>query len=251
MQHKWGFHPQLPDFRDYKFPKEKITLPVKTNNIALMPLVYDQLTLGSCTANGIAGLIHYDLIKQKLPVFIPSRLFIYYNERAMEGTIRQDSGANPRDGIKSIAKQGVCSENEWGYYVSKYRTQPNQQCYADALKNIAILYQSVPINITDLKSVLASGFPVGFGFTVYSSFESNQVAKTGIVPMPSKNESVLGGHYVVAVDYDDSKMMVLCRNSWGSSWGIKGNFYLPYAYFTNELTSDYWVVTNIKLGCHA
>ena len=74
------------------------------------PAVYDQDKLGSCTANAIAAAYEYDQIKQnEKDVFIPSRLFIYYNERKMEGSIDTDSGAEIRDGIKSINVDGVCS----------------------------------------------------------------------------------------------------------------------------------------------
>ena len=57
------------------------------------PPVYDQGQLGSCTANGIAAAIGFDQMKQGVgDVFTPSRLFIYYNERVMEGTVQSDAG---------------------------------------------------------------------------------------------------------------------------------------------------------------
>jgi len=97
--------------------------------------------------------------------------------------------------------------------------------------------------ISTLKGCLASGYPFVFGFTVYQSFESAQVAKTGIVPMPAPHEAVVGGHAVLAVGYDDASQQFIVRNSWGDGWGIKGYFMMPYGYLTDtSLSDDFWTV---------
>src|SRR5208337_5008241 len=186
--------------------------------------------LGSCTANAIAGAIEFDRLKQELSDFVPSRLFIYYNERALEHTIDSDSGAQIRDGIKSVGRQGDCSETEWPYVITRFRTRPPAKCYADALKYRAVLYQRLTPILNQLKGCLASGYPFVFGFTVYESFESAQVAQTGHAPMPAPTEASIGGHAVIAVGYDDSQNWFIVRNSWGVGWGIKGYFMMPYAY---------------------
>jgi C1A family cysteine protease len=94
-----------------------------------------------------------------------------------------------------------------------------------------------------MKNCLASGFPFTFGFSVYQSFETKEVAQTGIVPLPQPNETLLGGHCVVAVGYDDEKQLFKCRNSWGTDWGDKGYFYMPYQYMSNpNLVSDLWTI---------
>ncbi len=92
------------------------------------PPVYNQGQLGSCTANAIAGAIQFDRMKQKLaPDFTPSRLFIYYNERVIEHSVASDSGAQIRDGIKSVARQGDCPETEWPYVIAKFKTKPSAE----------------------------------------------------------------------------------------------------------------------------
>ena len=243
----YGWLRDLPDHRDhlYAAPPHILTaLPVSIDLRNQCPPVYDQGQLGSCTGNGIAAAIQFDRIKQNLkPDFIPSRLFIYYNERVIEHTINSDSGAAIRDGIKTVSKQGDCPESEWPYDITKFATKPTAKCFKDALKYKAVQYQKLLQNLNQLKGCLASGYPIIFGFTVYDSFEGASVAKTGEVPMPGANEQVLGGHCVVAVGYDDSKQCFIIRNSWGDNWGINGYCWMPYAYLTDpNLASDFWTI---------
>ena len=197
----------------------------------------------SCTANAIAAALEFDQMKEKQQVFMPSRLFIYYNERVMEGTVNEDSGAQIRDGIKSVAQQGDCPETLWPYDITKFAVKPPAQCYQQALKFKALQYQRLSQILNQLKGCLASGYPFVFGFTVYSSFESQQVAQTGHAPMPSPPEASVGGHAVMAVGYDDSQNWFIVRNSWGVGWGMQGYFTLPYAYLLEQnLANDFWTI---------
>ena len=202
------------------------------------PAVYNQDKLGSCTANAIAAAYEYDDIKQnEKDVFIPSRLFIYYNERKIEGSIDTDSGAEIRDGIKSISVDGVCSEDMWKYDITKFTECPTQECYDYAKNHKSIEYKRVVQSLEQLKQCLIEGFPFIFGFNVYSSFETQEVADTGDMPMPKEDEELLGGHAVCAVGFDDNKQVFIVRNSWGDSWGDKGYFYMPYAFIINTNAS--------------
>jgi C1A family cysteine protease len=220
------------------------------------PPVYDQGQLGSCTANAIAGAIEFDQIKEKLPPFTPSRLFIYYNERVIEHHVQSDSGAQIRDGIKSVASQGVCAETLWPYNdqntdpdacpTCPYAQTPPQSCYVAAKQHTVKLYQRLTPVLNTLKGCLASGYPFVFGFTVYESFESPKVAKTGIVPMPGPTEKVVGGHAVVSVGYNDAKQQFIVRNSWADTWGIKGYCMMPYGYLTDSnLADDFWTIRTV------
>ncbi|HZQ35136.1 MAG TPA: C1 family peptidase [Dehalococcoidia bacterium] len=244
---RYGWIPDEPDHRDYLYaapPGVLATLPPMVDLRPQCPPVYDQGQLGSCTANAIAGAFQFDELKQRLAdEFMPSRLFIYYNERAMEGTVDSDAGARIRDGIKSIAQLGVCPESEWPYDPAQFATKPSTSCYADALQNRAVQYRRVVQDLMQMKGCIASGFPVVFGFTVYDSFESDAVARSGEVPLPASSESVLGGHAVVAVGYDDASQRFLVRNSWGTGWGMNGYCTMPYAYLAQRsLASDFWTV---------
>ena len=241
----YGWIPDLPDQRDRFFapPPPPVALPAKVDLHTSCPPVYDQGQLGSCTANAIAGAIDFERQRQKMEFMNPSRLFIYYNERVIEGTANSDSGAMIRDGIKTIAAQGACPEALWPYFINKFAVKPTSHCYAEAAQHKTIQYSRVAQDLHSMKSCLASGFPFAVGFTVYSSFEGDTVAKTGKVPMPGPKEAVLGGHAVLAVGYSDSSQRFLLRNSWGSSWGINGYFTMPYEYLTDpNLADDYWTI---------
>jgi C1A family cysteine protease len=249
---RFGWIPDLPDTRDHLYSAPLPTLqalPPKADLRDLCPPVLNQGQLGSCTANAIASAHRFDQIKQDpRRAFAPSRLFIYYNERVMEHTVAQDSGAMLRDGIKSIAQQGVCPESRWAYVVSKFATRPPAACYTAALDHQALSYQRLLQSVTQMKGCLASGYPFVFGFTVYESFASDAVTHTGTVPLPSPEESLLGGHAVMAVGYDDATQRFLVMNSWGTTWGDEGYFTMPYAYLTDgDLAADFWTVRVVEV----
>ena len=154
-------------------------LPAKVDLRPDCPAVYDQGQLGSCTGNAIAGAVQFDRKKQHLtPDFVPSRLFIYYGERVIEGTVGTDAGAQIRDGIKVVAKQGAPPETDWPYDITKFAEQAaGRRRSRDALKDQAVSYSRVTQDLSQMKGCLASGYPFVFGFTVYDSFESQQVAQ--------------------------------------------------------------------------
>ncbi len=243
---RYGWIPDQPDQRDhlYAAPSQFLAaLPPRADLRRRCPPVYNQGALGSCTANAIAGAIQFDQMKQRLPVFVPSRLFIYYNERVIEHTVRSDSGAQLRDGIKTVASVGACPEPEWPYNIARFATKPPQRAYRDAKLDRAVSYLSIVQDVNQMKGCLASGYPFVFGFTVYQSFESATVARTGHAPMPQWGERPIGGHAVMAVGYDDANEWFVVRNSWGKNWGMNGYFTLPYSYLIQPaLSSDFWTI---------
>lgn len=247
---RYGWRPDTPDMRDKMSAVavravSKLPASIDLSTKAWMPPVYDQGDLGSCTGNAIAGGFEFDLGKQKLPVFQPSRLAIYYDERVIERTTKEDAGAEIRDGMKVIAKTGAATEKLWPYVASKFATKPSAAYYTAAKDHTCVLYERVAQSESAIKSVLASGLPIVFGITIYDSFESDAVAESGTVPMPKKTEKSLGGHAILMIGY--TKTTFKFRNSWGKDWGKKGYATLPLAYVLNsDLASDFWTIQTVK-----
>jgi C1A family cysteine protease len=226
------------------------TLPSSVDLRPTCSPVEDQGDLGSCTGNALVGACEYLERKNQAEtlanVIRLSRLFVYYNERAIEGTIRSDSGAEIRDGVKSLANQGVCTEADWPYVVSRFRNKPSTAAYTEAVARKITAYARISRTngLVDFKRALAAGYPVVFGFTCYDSFEGETVEATGVLNMPVAGEAEVGGHAVVAVGYDDASERAIVRNSWGSAWGQHGYFTMPYTYLqSNTLVSDLWTIT--------
>lgn len=241
----FGWVPDLPDQRDILYSALQAVPARLPPSVDLRPgcsPVENQGSLGSCTGNAIAGAVEFLERNDKVRFINVSRLFIYYNERVIEHTTKSDSGAMIRDGIKTVVKQGVCSEGKWKYVVSKFAVKPSAACYEEALQHQVTSYQRM-LTVDEMRACLAQGFPFVFGFTVYESFESQQVAQTGVVPMPQHGERVAGGHAVLAVGYDDAQRRFIVRNSWGAGWGMKGYFTMPYDYLANRnLADDMWTI---------
>ena len=242
---KYHWVPDKIDNRDYKY----LALNKTTRNVIdLRPYcspIEDQGNLGSCTGQAIAGAIellnnrngkHRDI----------SRLFIYYYERELIGTINYDSGAYIRDGIKVTNKKGAPLEKFWPYNIRQFRMRPVSTAINDALKRKVTLYERV-LDHNGCIDAITNGYPVTIGFHVYSSFESAQVSKTGIMPYPNtRKERYLGGHAVLLVGYDKIKQVYIARNSWGPSWGDKGYFYMPFQVIQNKsMSGDFWIIKSV------
>lgn len=259
--HKLNWKPDLPDIRDWHYFQHHLLkvdhLPMAVDLRSQMPPVVDQAAAGSCTANALAGALGFlesQALRNKIAspeefnpsTFVPfSRLFIYYNERLLEGDPSEDNGAQIRDGIKILAQYGGCDEAIWPYDLKNLFVKPTDSCYKEACQHKISSYYRLNADVSELKHALANGYPVVFGFTVYSSFESSEVATTGVMPVPQPYENVEGGHAVLMVGYDDQKQSFIVRNSWGTSWGDKGYFYMPYSVASNpNLCDDFWVIKN-------
>lgn len=238
--------PSLPDHRTPKYAaiKESRFVPSQVDLSALCSPVVDQGQIGSCSGNALAGAIEFlelaELIAQRPPSEAPqeyttkfdpvSRLFIYWNERAIEGTTHQDAGAMTiRHGCDSLLQKGVCRESLWPYSDSLLLVCPHSEAYGEAWHHKLQSYYKLE-TLNDIRNCLAAGFPVAFGITIYDSFETDDVALTGLVPDPGLFDSVAGGHALLIVGYDDTDQTLLVRNSWGVRWGMAGYCKMSYAY---------------------
>lgn len=245
-KHIYGCKKDTPDLRDHLYHSkvDKDALPASVDLRAKCSPVVDQGQLGSCTANAIvSGLREYQLL-QKGNFLALSRLFLYWQERNIEGTVSIDSGAEISDGMKTLNTIGVCPETDFPYDITTFTNAPTDKDIADAKPYLIAEYHRIT-SLDLLKAALAEGLPVVVGINVYDSFETDAVTSTGIVPMPdTTTENLLGGHAVLVVGYDDSKRQFIVRNSWGSGWGDQGYFHLPYDYYIQGYVIDCWTSRN-------
>jgi C1A family cysteine protease len=246
-QRKWyGCRRDARDPRDHRFVAGGVELPAAVDLRADCPPVMDQGQLGSCTAHGITGALRFLLVKHGGPRdHTLSRLQLYYDERVVEGTVHDDSGAEIRTGIKVAAKIGVAHERLWHYNIRRFQSKPSANVYKDALKFEALEYQRVNVNTNDVKAALAGGHPVVIGVPLFESFESDEVARTGVIPMPDlSREQEIGGHCLYVVGYGQKQGYFTVRNSWNTDWGDKGDCYFPEDYLGSpDYGADYWVIT--------
>jgi C1A family cysteine protease len=257
-KYEYGWIKDTRDDRDYLYnvPYRFLKALPEIEKVNLLeqfewPECYDQGKLGSCTTQAIAAHIQFNQIKQNIPTFLPSRLFIYFNERLLMGTIGYDSGAMLRDGMRVITEQGVCPEDEWKYDIAKFTEKPPQPCYDHALNHQVLMYQRVNQTLEQMQGCLVQGYPFVCGVMIYTSFESEEVTKTGIVSMPKMGwffgEAKLGGHAILIVGFDSINKTFTFRNSWGTSWGNKGYGTIPYEYLLDpKLAADFWTIRTLE-----
>jgi C1A family cysteine protease len=244
---RYGSHPDIPDLRDHEYrppPRLRRSLPARVDLRPQCPPVYDQGTLNSCSANAIAAAIWFDEAQRGSSRSVsPSRLFIYYNERAREGLTATNAPVSLRDGYKSVARDGACPDELWPYRADLSTRKPPPRCYRQALRHRVISYRRIRRELGQFKACLAEGYPFTLGISVYQSLESHRVARSGIVPLPARHEKHLGGHAVLAVGYEEARRVFIVRNSWGARWGIRGYGLLPYDFLLHPALSwDFWTV---------
>lgn len=266
VERRWGWVPDFP----HTAGRSQNFLEVMDRALVVPPVKYlntvpveDQGQEGSCVFHGTTTAMECVQVKQFLysPPFHPfrdlSRQFAYYNYRAAYADINKDEGASIGLAITQISKIGVCREDLWPYKgMSNFAVKPSAAAYANAPSNLIKKFLNIAADtadkstlITQITNCIASGYGIVFGISVFASFESEQVAVTGIVPVPKASEKFLGGHCVYMHGYDMNKKVVYVQNSWGTDWGMqapccstRGHFTLPFDYFGAGLADSFWTI---------
>jgi len=248
---KYGLKISLPDQRDryYSIPNEILfkELPPVVDLRPGCPPVRDQGQVGACTAFACTAMLGYDRIRQGLPAFAYSELYLYWKTRQKEGTTSVDVGATIKDTIQTALKIGVCAEELWPYLLANVTKRPTKKCDQSAAQHKADGYMRVPQNLLHMKSLLYSKSTFNAGISVYESFEGEGALSTGMVPIPAPNEQFLGGHALLICGYIDEIRCFIAQNSWSVNSGDKGFLYLPYSYLERyDLAADLWTIQTVQ-----
>jgi C1A family cysteine protease len=252
--------PDIPDQRDiWSTPPKTVeyyqTADLKKTNF--LPDVYDQGNIGSSVACAVLASYVFCLTKNGTQNIQPqlSPQFIYYNQRIIANTVECDSGSSIRDGIKVLDRLGVCTEELYPYDQNFFKDKPTEEAYKYAYTNKhSIQYRRIRLLLEEIFKCISLKLPIIMGFTIYDSFQHPDVSRTGIMPIPKLGEKIVGHHAVLIVGYDIPRKFLLCRNSWGSSWGQGGYFWMPFAFINSRNCSDLWIISissdfknNVKL----
>lgn len=273
MTYSFGYLAELSDVRDYTVQDVKQELPQSlkseepskldklVNNSNYCSPVHNQGSQGSCTGQSAVSMFEYMERRAGGRHIDGSRSFVYYNSRVHAGlNPSQDTGSYIRSTIKAIVMDGIAEESKFPYNEKDWKTKPSEEIYRNALNFKATKYVRLDDTqngiVERIKSFVSSGYAVSFGFAVYQCID-DVTSKVPVLPFPAKSEKQLGGHAVIIVGYDDeapsrnyrdkneTKGAFLCQNSWGTAWGSKGFFWIPYEYFIRGLALDVWTVTSI------
>ena len=237
------FYPQQQQQQSLAAILDTPYLPLTVDLRAKMPPIDDQLSLGACSADAIVAAVEY-----KRPELIGSRLFVYYNERLLKQRVSTDSGSSIENGMKAVSIYGVCEESLYPYRVDHFTDVPSAEAYANGLLHRVLDYKQIDLDMNAMKNCLVSGTPFIASIVIYSSFQhSGEAHANQVIPMPLSKDENLGGHAVLICGYDDTKQSWILRNSWGTSWGLKGYCYLPYVYLLDSsLCSECWAVNSVS-----
>lgn len=267
-EHTYGWIRQIPDRNDlhYSAPSPvPVAMPSFRDLSQYGPPIFDQRKEGSCTANMGARLAyHAAVLSGTRAVFVPSRDGLYAQTLKLEDNFGWDAGASIRSTLKAIAKVGVWPEDQPGalanqpYNENGYRTEPSEESLAYGLQHQGLVYRDVQQKLDQIQAAIFYGFPVGFGMSICESFETDEVARTGIVPIPKRGEKVLGGHALTIEGYADigyrwvPPRHFFGPNSWEDAWGDHGFFAISYEHLLNpEHCSDFWVLQSIEVSDNA
>ena len=236
-----GCIPSPRDDRDYRLVCAAGASPPRQADLrSLCSAVEHQSSLNSCTANAAVGAMEILERKQQIEQLDLSRLFVYWNTRAIDGTTDQDPGAYIRSSMKAVETKGACLESIWPYAIDRVLTKPSDASYVDGEKRQALEYLRVAQGV-GVRQAIADGFPVVFGMLLSESFMNARFG--GNVPMPRTGEEIVGGHAMLIVGYDMDAQTYIVRNSWGEHWGDKGYCYIPFALVDDPSTSfDFWII---------
>jgi len=225
MEHHYGW------IKDKYNPKaiyhEPITriLPPSTNNRIHLPPVKNQDGVGAC--GGFAWSEHLETVCNQIgqPVSRFSENWIYNGARYLEGTLQQDAGLANDDAITWLTIHGFLLYPYWPFKDELDKSAPSSLRQSEADKYPDLQSFRVDNGVDGLRTAMADRHTMVLGCPWFEEWEQYS---GGVLPIPTINSMVVGGHDTEWADYDDTIHAFYCQNSWNTTWGEKGHFWVPY-----------------------
>lgn len=224
-----------------------LQLPDRVDLRAHCSPIENQMRTSSCVANAIVGALEFHQRRARQPVIDLSRLFVYYNARALAGKENEDCGTFIHHGMAALLAHGACEERMWPFLEAMVSTKPTTGCFTNASYYEAVQYARTPLGVSALTAI-SQGLPVVFGTYIPMDYY-HAADKTGIMPGPGEVVQTRppSGHAMLLVGYDMAQGAWLARNSWGAGFADGGYVWIPFD--TLEAWSEpssFWTIGAIE-----
>ena len=237
---------EVPLSETYMKPEQQ-SMPSSIDLRKYFSSIKNQGQLGACTSFSMVSVIEYILRKYLKDNTDLSESFVYYNGRALSNETNLKKGMTFSNALKAVQENGVCVERLWPYREDNYSERPKDDAYTEAQKRRITEAKNVKVDIDDVKSAIAQGYPVVISLHVFKTFHQN---KDGVVKLPLNPDFGEKDKYhaMVVCGYDDKTRYFYVRNSWDTDWGDEGYCYIPYSFFRDpNLIDQAYIVTGVNL----
>ena len=155
-----------------------------------------------------------------------------------------NSGAYLVDALNVAKEQGNCRLIDMPYTASSCSQMPTSEQELSASYNTISYVRITPTSISDICTAIANQCPVVIGIYVTSSFYS-MWASDGIWRNNTRTNDD-DYHFCCIVGYDNTNRMFKVQNSWGSTGGDGGFFWVTYDLVSGGVFNEAYVLYDLN-----